>query len=267
MQIAGVFDHQLFGQGWQGTAYFFQKSIAYLKGWEIGVRKIAVVIGLLLATQWEGGAIAGIKAACLLLYGNTLFRQVHHSAGFELDGFFYIADRIQVLYFYFHPQCSSSFWTNGDVDYFEQLIKETPHYKAAANWLQGPVWSARNEQGLALKDFPVKPSSLARLIQLVEEGRLSFSIASSRIFPVLLKDRSAEPLDIAVSLNLLQSSDTSEIAAWVEQALAKMPDKVTEYRKGKKGLIGLFVGEVKKLSKGKADPRLTNQLLLEKLEN
>ncbi|HVV05049.1 MAG TPA: hypothetical protein VHC96_12550, partial [Puia sp.] len=148
-----------------------------------------------------------------------------------------------------------------------QLIKETPHYKAAANWLQGPVWSARNEQGLALKDFPVKPSSLARLIQLVEEGRLSFSIASSRVFPVLLKDGSAEPLDIAVSLNVLQSSDTSEIAAWVEQALAKMPDKVTEYRKGKKGLIGLFVGEVKKLSKGKADPRLTNQLLLEKLEN
>ncbi|HEY4209297.1 MAG TPA: Asp-tRNA(Asn)/Glu-tRNA(Gln) amidotransferase subunit GatB [Puia sp.] len=153
------------------------------------------------------------------------------------------------------------------VDYFEKLIKETVHYKAAANWLQGPVWSARNEQGLALKDFPVSPATLARLIQLVEEGRLSFSIASSRIFPVLLQDASADPLDIAISLNLLQSSDTSEIAAWVEQALAKMPDKVTEYRKGKKGLIGLFVGEVKKLSKGKADPRLTNQLLLEKLEN
>jgi aspartyl-tRNA(Asn)/glutamyl-tRNA(Gln) amidotransferase subunit B len=74
-------------------------------------------------------------------------------------------------------------------------------------------------------------------------------------------------LDTAIALNLLQSSDTGEIEAWVEQALAKMPDKVTEYKKGKKGLIGLFVGEVKKLSKGKADPRLTNQLLLEKLEN
>jgi len=153
------------------------------------------------------------------------------------------------------------------VDYFERLIKETPHYKAAANWLQGPVWSARNEQGLSLKDFPVSPSSLGRLIQLVEEGRLSFSTASSRIFPAMLKDPAGDPLDIATALNLLQSSDTSEIAVWVEQALAKMPDKVTEYRKGKKGLIGLFVGEVKKLSKGKADPRLTNQLLLEKLEN
>jgi aspartyl-tRNA(Asn)/glutamyl-tRNA(Gln) amidotransferase subunit B len=83
----------------------------------------------------------------------------------------------------------------------------------------------------------------------------------------LIKEPSREPLEIAVSLNLLQSSDTSEIAAWVEEALAKMPDKVTEYKKGKKGLIGLFVGEVKRLSKGKADPRLTNQLLLEKLEH
>jgi aspartyl-tRNA(Asn)/glutamyl-tRNA(Gln) amidotransferase subunit B len=78
---------------------------------------------------------------------------------------------------------------------------------------------------------------------------------------------SREPLDIAIALNLLQSSDTTEITAWIDQALAGMPDKVSEYKKGKKGLIGLFVGEVKKLSKGKADPRLTNQLLIEKLEN
>ena len=153
------------------------------------------------------------------------------------------------------------------VDYFEALIRETANYKAAANWLLGPVKSSLNDQGGTLKDFSVTPSSLARLMLLVEQGQLSFSIASSRIFPVLIKEPSREPLEIAVSLNLLQSSDTGEIAAWVEEALAKMPDKVTEYKKGKKGLIGLFVGEVKRLSKGKADPRLTNQLLLEKLEH
>jgi len=151
--------------------------------------------------------------------------------------------------------------------YFEALIKETSNYKGAANWLLGPVKSALNEQSLDLKDFPVAPAVLARLMQLVDEGRLNFSIASSRIFPVLIKEPSREPLEIALALNLLQSSDTSEVAAWVEQVLAKMPDKVTEYRKGKKGLIGLFVGEVKKISKGKADPKITNQLLLEKLEN
>jgi aspartyl-tRNA(Asn)/glutamyl-tRNA(Gln) amidotransferase subunit B len=107
---------------------------------------------------------------------------------------------------------------------------------------------------------------LAQLIRLVEEGRLSFSIAAERIYPVLLREPGREPLDIAVSLNVLQSSDTSEINRWIEQALEGMPDKVVEYKKGKKGLIGLFVGEVKKLSKGKADPKLTNQLLLQKLE-
>jgi aspartyl-tRNA(Asn)/glutamyl-tRNA(Gln) amidotransferase subunit B len=123
-----------------------------------------------------------------------------------------------------------------------------------------------NEQGLDLNNFPVAPAALARLMRLVEEGRLSFSIASSRIFPALMKEPLRSPLEIAVALNLLQSSDTSEVAAWVEEVLAKMPDKVTEYKKGKKGLIGLFVGEVKKISKGKADPKITNQLLLEKLD-
>jgi len=151
--------------------------------------------------------------------------------------------------------------------YFERLIGHTKNYKAAANWLLGPVKSGRNEKNLDWKDLPISPESLAALIRLVEEGRLSFSIAAERIFPVLLQESHRQPLEIATALNLLQSSDTGEIAAWIEQALAGMPDKVSEYKKGKKGLIGLFVGEVKKLSKGKADPKLTNQLLLEKLEN
>jgi aspartyl-tRNA(Asn)/glutamyl-tRNA(Gln) amidotransferase subunit B len=113
---------------------------------------------------------------------------------------------------------------------------------------------------------PVRPAALAALIRLVEEGRLNFSIAAERVLPVLMSEPDRDPLDIATSLNLIQSSDTLEITAWIEQALAGMPDKVSEYRKGKKGLMGLFVGEVKRLSKGKADPKLTNQLLLEKLE-
>jgi aspartyl-tRNA(Asn)/glutamyl-tRNA(Gln) amidotransferase subunit B len=151
--------------------------------------------------------------------------------------------------------------------YFQQLITYTSNYKAAANWMLGPLRSSLNEQSLDWKDLPVQPAALARLIRLVEEGRLSFSIAAERIWPVLLREPGREALDIAMAQNLLQSSDTAEITTWIEQALAGMPDKVSEYKKGKKGLIGLFVGEVKKLSKGKADPKLTNQLLIEKLEN
>ena len=151
--------------------------------------------------------------------------------------------------------------------WFEELIKHTNNYKAAANWMLGPVRSALNERGLSWKDFPLSATALACLMKGVDEGKLSFSIAAERIFPVLLDQPDRDPLEIAVVLNLIQSSDTAEIGAWIDQALAGMPDKVSEYKKGKKGLIGLFVGEVKKISKGKADPRLTNQLLMEKLEN
>ena len=151
--------------------------------------------------------------------------------------------------------------------WFERLIDHTGSHKAAANWLLGPVRSYLNEKSLEWKDLPIRPESLAGLIRLVEEGKLSFSIAAERVFPVMMDEPHRDPLEIATALNLLQSSDTSEITAWIDQALAGMPDKVKEYKKGKKGLIGLFVGEVKRLSRGKADPKLTNQLLLEKLEN
>ncbi|MBS1946713.1 MAG: Asp-tRNA(Asn)/Glu-tRNA(Gln) amidotransferase subunit GatB [Bacteroidetes bacterium] len=153
------------------------------------------------------------------------------------------------------------------VGYFESLIKETKNYKAASNWLIGPVKSYLNEKGISIKDFPVLPKTLAQLILLIDENKLSFSVASSKIFPVLLKDGNADPAQVAGKLNLLQSADTDEMMQWVEQALASMPEKVIEYKKGKKGLIGLFVGEVKKISKGKADPKITSKLLLEKLEN
>ncbi|HUB61609.1 MAG TPA: Asp-tRNA(Asn)/Glu-tRNA(Gln) amidotransferase subunit GatB [Puia sp.] len=151
--------------------------------------------------------------------------------------------------------------------WFQALIGHTANYKAAANWLLGPVKSSLNEKGMTWKDLPVAPSALARLMEGVDDGRLSFSIAAERIFPILLEQPDRDPLEIAAALNLIQTSDTAEIGAWIDQALAGMPEKVSEYKKGKKGLIGLFVGEVKKISKGKADPRLTNQLLMEKLEN
>ncbi|HTQ63939.1 MAG TPA: Asp-tRNA(Asn)/Glu-tRNA(Gln) amidotransferase subunit GatB [Puia sp.] len=150
--------------------------------------------------------------------------------------------------------------------YFEQLINETTNYKAAANWLLGPVKSYLNENNISISQFVVPAKKIAQLIKLVDEEMLNFSTASSRIFPELIKKPDEEPLLIITNLNLLQSSDAQEIASWVDQALAKMPDKVMEYKKGKKGLIGLFVGEVKKISRGKADPKLTNKLLLEKLD-
>jgi aspartyl-tRNA(Asn)/glutamyl-tRNA(Gln) amidotransferase subunit B len=149
--------------------------------------------------------------------------------------------------------------------YYEALISLTRAYKSAANWILGPVKSYCNEKQIELAAFPVKPAQLASVIELVEEGKLSFSAAANRLLPQLAADPTRSAGSLAESMNLIQDADSGSINNWVEQVLAKMPEKVAEYKRGKKGLLGLFVGEVKKLSKGKADPKMTNDLLLEKL--
>ncbi|MCW3462724.1 Asp-tRNA(Asn)/Glu-tRNA(Gln) amidotransferase subunit GatB [Chitinophaga nivalis] len=151
-------------------------------------------------------------------------------------------------------------------DYFESLIALTPQYKAAANWILGPVKSYLNEHTIDISRFPVTPAALAALITLTDSGKVSFSIASSRILPEMIQ-QPEEPLAIATRLNLLQDNNADNITPIIEEVLAKYPDKVAAFKGGKKGLMALFVGEVMKLSKGKADPRLTNELLAEKLKN
>ncbi len=151
------------------------------------------------------------------------------------------------------------------VNYFEELIQHTTNYKAAVNWLMGPVKSYLNDHGIELEAFPLPPSKIAALIQLVDDGKVNFSIASTKILTGLLVSPQKEPLQIATELNLIQESNSGSVAAWVDDVIARMPDKVKEYKSGKKGLIGLFAGEVKKLSKGKADMQIVNKLLAEKL--
>jgi aspartyl-tRNA(Asn)/glutamyl-tRNA(Gln) amidotransferase subunit B len=151
------------------------------------------------------------------------------------------------------------------VNYFEAIIKHTSNYKAAANWLLGPVKSHLNDNQTDIKDFILPAEKIAAIIHLVDEGKINFSNASTKIFNALINDPQKEPLQIATALNLLQESDSGSVETWVDEAIAKMPDKVREYKSGKKGLIGLFAGEVKKLSKGKADMQMVNKLLSEKL--
>jgi aspartyl-tRNA(Asn)/glutamyl-tRNA(Gln) amidotransferase subunit B len=149
-------------------------------------------------------------------------------------------------------------------DYFESVTKHTNQYKAAANWILGPIRQWLNESGIGFSELTLQPAVLAGLIKLVEDGKVNFSVASSKILPVLMKE-GGSPLAIAESMNLIQISDSSELENWISSALESMPDKVAEYKKGKKGLIGLFVGDVKKRSQGKADPKIVTRLLEQKL--
>ena len=151
--------------------------------------------------------------------------------------------------------------------YFEELIAISSNYKGAANWIMGPVKSYLNEKAVGIQEFPIMPSGLAKLIALVDEGKVSHSVAVQKIFPKMLSLTDRDPIEIAQENNWIQESDQGSINEYVQQAIAKYPDKVIEYKEGKKGLLGLFMGEVMKLSKGKADPKMASKIVKEFLEN
>ncbi len=152
-------------------------------------------------------------------------------------------------------------------DYFEETATNTSSFKQIANWLLGPVKSVLNEEGKEINQLAFTPQQLADIIQLVENGQVSYTMAAQKLFPAMLADRGASAMQLAQQLNLIQERNEDALQQLIDEVLNNMPEKVTEYKKGKKGLIGLFVGEVMKKSKGKADPKLLNQLVLEKLAN
>lgn len=151
--------------------------------------------------------------------------------------------------------------------FFINLTKHTTNFKAAANLIINKITPWLNEQQLEIADFPVSASQLAAFIALIDDNKVSHTIAYQRIFPELLENPTETPLAIAERLNLLQTADEDFLEKLVAEALANNSDKVVAYRKGKKGLLGFFMGEVMKASKGKADPKVTKELLERELGN
>ncbi len=150
--------------------------------------------------------------------------------------------------------------------FYEAIIGHTENYKAAANWMMGTIKSHLNDRAIHINEFPIAAKSIAALIALVDDGKVSNTAANGELFKALLEEPESEALTLAEKLNLIQESNADELQTWVDQALAKYPDKVAEYKAGKKGLTGLFMGEVMKLSRGKADPKLASKLVQETLE-
>lgn len=149
--------------------------------------------------------------------------------------------------------------------YYEGLISHTKNYKAAANWLMGEIKSYLNEQGIDITAFPLAPGRIAALIDLIDAGKISNSIAAQRVFPELFKSEQS-PLEIAEALNLLQSSDSNVIEGFIAEVIRRNPNEVERYKNGEKQLIGFFMGQLMKVSGGKADPKASNALLRQKLE-
>lgn len=150
--------------------------------------------------------------------------------------------------------------------YFEAVCQHTQHFKAASNWVMGPVKSYLNELALNIRDFTLSPSRLANVIALIDSGKVSHTTAAASIFPVMIStDKSA--LEVATELNLMQDSNEDSLQPVIDAILAAFPGQVKEYKTGKKGLLGMFMGEVRKATQGKADPKVASALLEKALKN
>ncbi|MBL7871835.1 MAG: Asp-tRNA(Asn)/Glu-tRNA(Gln) amidotransferase subunit GatB [Cyclobacteriaceae bacterium] len=149
--------------------------------------------------------------------------------------------------------------------YFIEVCKHTQNFKAVSNWLMGPVKSWLNDANLAANQLPLSPETLAAVISLIDAGKLNFAVAAQKLFPELIMSPTKLPLILAQELNLIQDSNEDSILPVVEAVISEFPQKVKEYKKGKKAIITMFMGEVMKRTKGKADPKVTTELLIKKM--
>ncbi len=150
-------------------------------------------------------------------------------------------------------------------DYYENIISVTDEYKLASNWLIGDVLSVLNEKKLNITEFSVSPDNIGKLINLIKTGTISSKIAKE-VFAEMLNNNS-NPEDIVKEKNLVQISDPEELLMIIKGITEKNPEQVSDYKSGKEKVFGFFVGQIMKQTKGKANPKLVNDLLQQVLSN
>jgi aspartyl-tRNA(Asn)/glutamyl-tRNA(Gln) amidotransferase subunit B len=129
------------------------------------------------------------------------------------------------------------------------------------------IKSYLNERAIHISEFAITPERIAELIDFIDSGKVNHTIATQKLFPLMLNEHTKSVMQLAQENNWIQESNNDTIAEFVKQAIAKYPDKVQEYKNGKESLLGLFMGEVMKLSKGKADPKLATEIVKQQLNS
>ena len=152
-----------------------------------------------------------------------------------------------------------------DIDtskYFEEIIANSD-IKLATNWITGELFAVLNDKNLEISDSPISAKNLSKLINLIKDGTISGKIAKT-IFELMI-DGDKDPQKIVEEKGLKQESDPKAIEALIDKVITDNPEKVKEYKSGKEKLFGFFVGQAMKVSSGKANPQLINDILKKKL--
>jgi len=143
-------------------------------------------------------------------------------------------------------------------DYYEEVAKLSDK-KLAATWMMGDLFAMLNEKGLNISNSPISTKNFAELVQSIKSGEISGRIAKE-VFEIMVESGD-NPKKIIDSKGMKQQSDPKELEKMINEILNNNKDKVDQYKSGKEKLFGFFVGQVMKLSGGKANPQLTNQIL------
>jgi len=146
--------------------------------------------------------------------------------------------------------------------YFEEVIANSD-IKLSINWITGELFALLNEKNLEISQSPISSKNLSKLINLIKDGTISGKIAKT-VFE-LMKVGNKDPLLIIKEKGLKQQSNPKEIEKIISKVILDNPDKVKEYKSGKNKLFGFFVGQIMKVSGGKANPQLVNEILKKKL--
>jgi aspartyl-tRNA(Asn)/glutamyl-tRNA(Gln) amidotransferase subunit B len=148
-------------------------------------------------------------------------------------------------------------------EYFEAAAAESGNANAAANWVLGELTRELNNSGKSANESPVSPKELGELIKLVESGKINNNKAKETMVEMFASGRTAA--EVIAEKGFEQISDSSEIEKIVDDIIANNQNQVDAFRSGKDALIGFFVGQVMKASGGKANPKLVNEILRDKL--
>jgi aspartyl-tRNA(Asn)/glutamyl-tRNA(Gln) amidotransferase subunit B len=148
-------------------------------------------------------------------------------------------------------------------EWFEKAVRAGGQPKAVSNWMMSELMRLLNEGNASIDECPLRPDRLSEMLALVDKGTISGKIAKT-VFEEMYRT-GKDAATIVREKGLVQISDTSEIEKLVDEVISRHPDEVKRYRGGDEKLLGFFVGQVMKASKGKANPKMLNELLKKKL--
>lgn len=178
-----------------------------------------------------------------------------------------LADQMQTAYELSYHDAQLLTQERATAQYFERLRTLQPALaKQAANLIIHRLLPWATESGQTLDACPVSPEGWVAYLTLIEQQQVSASAAGRQLFPALLEQPDQKPLALATRMGLLQESDAARLENMADEVLSRFPEKVREYKSGKKGLLGFFMGELMKLAKGAADPQAATKIFQEKLK-